>query len=152
MVKPDLTKPIEQQTAAVLRRMLAYGEARGEGPLGMLAVVWVAENRAKRAGSSVKDEILKPWQFSSFNADDPNRVKLVTALLRAPVSWAVADAVCTLLEQGHANPDPSCGATHYCTTALWGSDSPKWFGKAEIDAGRTRQLVVLGNHVFAKAT
>ena len=61
-----------------------YGEARGEGHRGMAAVASVVMNRfhdhTKRYGGTLKSVILKPWQFSCFNANDPNLDKLADGL------------------------------------------------------------------------
>ena len=57
-------------------KMLAlciYGEARGEGIEGMLAVGSVVCNRARQKQKTIKDICLEPKQFSCFNAGDPNR-------------------------------------------------------------------------------
>lgn len=52
-----------------------WGEARGEGREGMIAVAWVILNRASIGGwwgNSIETVCLKPWQFSCWNANDPN--------------------------------------------------------------------------------
>ena len=59
--------------------MLAFGEARGEPVECQIGVCHVAVNRAKRPGwwgKTLREVILKPYQFSSFNEDDPNFQKL----------------------------------------------------------------------------
>lgn len=57
-----------------------YGEARGEPIEGKVAVASVIVNRLKRNGwfgSTLKEVILKPKQFSCFNATDENRPLLM---------------------------------------------------------------------------
>jgi|HubBroStandDraft_2_1064218.scaffolds.fasta_scaffold90663_5 spore germination cell wall hydrolase CwlJ-like protein len=52
-----------------------YREARGEGFLGKRGVGCVVRNRVNAQtyfGHDYKSVILKPYQFSSFNASDPN--------------------------------------------------------------------------------
>ena len=49
-----------------------YGEARGEGIEGMLAVASVIMTRAKVSGQTIKQVCLQPKQFSCFNSNDPN--------------------------------------------------------------------------------
>ncbi len=57
-----------------------WGEARGEGDKGMEAICCVIMNRASKPrwwGRNINDVCLKPWQFSCWNANDPNRDKLL---------------------------------------------------------------------------
>jgi len=70
----------------VLARTL-YGEARGEPVAGKEAVASVVMNRVRRSqekssgywwGNDVITVCTKPWQFSCWNVDDPNRPKLLT--------------------------------------------------------------------------
>lgn len=154
--------PLEAQPEGILHRILLWGEARGEtddaGALesvAMLAVAFVPANRAARRKTSIRAEILRPWQFSCFNANDPNRAKLLDAPTIDPASWERADTVVDLFESGLVL-DPSRGATHYVVASLWNRDplnpaSIKWFEAPEIAARRTVELVRLGHHVFAGA-
>ena len=67
----------------VLARTI-YGEARGETVRGKEAVACVIMNRVRRGqerggywwGASVEKVCLKPWQFSCWNENDPNREKI----------------------------------------------------------------------------
>jgi N-acetylmuramoyl-L-alanine amidase len=61
-----------------LLKLCVWREARGEGPLGQRGVAHVILNRAGDPmwwGHDIKSVILKPYQFSSFNAGDPNADK-----------------------------------------------------------------------------
>ena len=65
----------------ILARTL-YGEARGEGQHGMEAVSSVIMNRVRNPrwwGKDVVSVCQKPWQFSCWNENDPNRAKLLAA-------------------------------------------------------------------------
>lgn len=147
---------IEGQPEDVLAALLAWGEARGESRLGRLAVVWTAKNRATRRNWPLRDVILQPWQFSSFNQNDPNREKMLDPIAFSSREswedcWDDAQAVIS-----GAEPDPTGGASHYCTLALWGNPTPpghsvKWFHQIEIEAGRTVETARIGHHVFARA-
>ena len=58
-----------------------YGEARGEPREGKIAVARVIHNRAtdpewRYGGPALAGVCLKPWQFSCWNADDPNRARI----------------------------------------------------------------------------
>lgn len=143
MIKPVPGLAIEQQPSSVLSRMLLYGEARNQPAIGALAVLSVVYNRASQSGKTVRDEILKPWQFSSFNQNDPNRALLLDAWKTDPVSWSRADAICELYEE-HATPDPTKGATHYYNPSVvqpaWGRGSSGW-----------TELAVIDDHVFGRA-
>ena len=129
------------------RELLArtiQAEAGGEGYDGMLAVGAVIGNRArsgKYGGTSFRDVILAPGQFSAWNgvtgyaggkgALNMDRITPSEHALR------VADQI---LAGGYN--DPTGGATHYYNPA---AATPKW-GK---DAGGNWQQI--GNHIFGFA-
>lgn len=84
----------------------AWGEARGCGEDGMQRVLNVVMNRATNPrwwGHDPAEVCLKPWQFSCWNADDPNRPKLEAVtdadpqfrialdLARAAAAWNLPD-------------------------------------------------------------
>lgn len=156
MIVPGLM--IEQQPESAVLRMLLFGEARGEQDAGgtleamsMLAIAWVVMNRARRKKQDPKAVILAPWQFSCFNANDPNRAKLLDAEKRDPISWERADSVADLFESG-LTTDPTHGATHYVTSNLWDrpdSTVPQWYEQSVIASGITKKTVVIGHHTFA---
>jgi len=139
MIRPAPGIPIEQQPLPVLRRLLLWGETRGESNVGKLAVLCVVANRVAKGGQW-KAVILKPKAFSCFNPDDHNREKLLNAHNLEPNSWASVDAVCELWENG-AIVDVTQGADHYYSfnivTPKWGRGHPDW-----------QETVVIGNHVF----
>lgn len=57
-----------------------WGEARSEGNVGMTAVACVIMNRAKKPawwGVGARSVCLKPYQFSCWNKNDPNRIKML---------------------------------------------------------------------------
>ena len=103
-----------------------YGEARGESPVGKLAVAHVVLNRAARPGwwgKDVRSVVLKPQQFSCFNSSDPNYSKLKQQVQNwsyDPACFCVAQLALLGL-----TIDPTGGATHYCTVncnATWRSE------------------------------
>jgi N-acetylmuramoyl-L-alanine amidase len=134
---------IEEQPEPIVVRMCLWAEARGEGPEGMLAVWWVIRNRSVTRVRSMKEEVLRPKQFSSFNPDDPNRAKLLTAYLDDRAGWSTADAVATLAEKGRTL-DPTTGATSYYNPSIcqpaWGRGHPGW-----------HEHTTIGNHTFGVA-
>ena len=117
-----------------------WGEARGEGKRGMQAVGNVVLNRVKKAGwfgASVKDVVLKPYQFSCWNKADPNRAKLdnlTFAELKSSGAYEVAEN----LINGKL-PDITGGATHYHAKNV----TPYW-------AKSMTKTTEIGNHVFYK--
>lgn len=117
-----------------------WGEARGEGRKGMEAVAAVILNRVAKPcwwGRTIETVCTKPWQFSCWNANDPNLAKLLSVTERDP-QFKVALEIATLAEAGEL-PDPTNGATHYHTKAV----SPKW-------AEGKQPCAVIGNHLFYK--
>jgi N-acetylmuramoyl-L-alanine amidase len=115
-----------------------WGEARGEGREGMMAVASVILNRAAKPGwwgRSVAEVCLRPRQFSCWLADDPNRAKLEKVDER--------DAQFRLAQQiaeqalGGGLPDYTFGATHYHAVDI----APAWA------KGHT-PCVVIGRHAF----
>lgn len=135
----------------------AWGEARGEGLVGMLAVCHVIHNRmesGRSLWSSPAKVCLQPWQFSCWNINDPNSAKLHDPQKWEPNGWLRAQ-VASALVRDKISEDITGGATHYCTKNLWLAardvNHPKWHDMAEIASGRTVKTFEWGHHVFAKA-
>lgn len=85
MSETSQTNEAEMTEIEILARTI-YGEARGEKIKGKEAVASVIMNRVKKArarggmywwGSTIKKVCLKPWQFSCWNKNDPNRLKIL---------------------------------------------------------------------------
>ena len=138
-----------EYTRKQLLAMTIWGEARGEmknSPLGGILVGQVIINRWKKPcwwGRSLKGVILKPWQFSCWNDNDPNKEKM----------YAVMDNMaaggddklmrqCMHIAQGLIlgyYMDYSGGANHYFSMNM--SRPPKW------SRGKT-PVRIEGNHAF----
>jgi len=75
------TLDFSKDTNEVLLARMLFGEARNCSDLEKVAIAYTAINRAsdgkKWNGETIKESILKPWQYSCFNKDDPNREKLM---------------------------------------------------------------------------
>ena len=104
-----------------------WREARGEVLRYRLAVRGIAHvilNRVadKHWPATVEGVILQPWQFSSFNAKDPNAVKY-------PSDGSVIWDACLEIA---ANPgdDPTGGANHY--ESCMPVTMPAWADPAKI--------------------
>jgi spore germination cell wall hydrolase CwlJ-like protein len=124
-----------------------YMEASGEPFEGKLAVAWVVVNRDKYSPDpGVADVVLKPWQFSAWNTDNPQRAALQRVMTSGAQVWvdsmkAAAAALFGLL------PDPTRGANFYLnpvlTRKIRGGTLPDWY-----DAGKV--TVTIGHHEFLK--
>jgi spore germination cell wall hydrolase CwlJ-like protein len=126
-----------------------YGEARGELYPGKIAVGCVIANRARLAASymarkgrphplygngTLASACQAPWQFSCWNAGDPNRAKLLVVRLTDPVM-----AICVKAARSAAlGPDITKGSTHYYAA---GSEPPGWA------VGKT-PAISIGHHLF----
>jgi spore germination cell wall hydrolase CwlJ-like protein len=123
-----------------------WGEARGEGSLGMQAVANVVMNRVAFAqarggywwGDDVTEVCLKPWQFSVWNPGDPNRELLERVTADDSPIFVEAVRLATYAVDGQLD-DVTGGATHYHTPAV----SPNW-----ISAPGAIRLASIGNHNF----
>lgn len=135
----DLTDSVQ-----ILARTL-WGEARGEAVRGQEAVAAVILNRVAVArrrggwwwGSDVAAVCRKPWQFSCWNAKDPNRAKLL-AVTEADPAFAACLRIARRAMAGTI-ADPTGGATHYHTL----DTHPAWA------TGRV-PCAQIGNHLFYK--
>ncbi len=124
-----------------------YGEARGEGRLGMRAVAHTIMNRMmdSRWPDTIKEVCRQPLQFSCWNeGGDGSQLQRLEALTFAGLSnagvWGVASDVALLIDQG----DPTNQANHYLTESLmWADGAPSWANPRGITA-------VIGRHVFLR--
>jgi len=141
-----LADPLDHPDPADILARTLWGEARGESKAGREAVAAVVLNRVEVAtrhggrfwwGNDVVSVCLKPWQFSCWNVNDPNRAKLqavdeknrVFAQCRRIADAALAGELA----------DPTEGATHYHVEGL----SPPW------SLGR-QPVTQIGGHLFYK--
>ncbi|MBO1326841.1 cell wall hydrolase [Acetobacter sp. TBRC 12305] len=112
-----LTLPLTDPTQAAART--AWGEARGEGARGMLAVLGVIGNRAARPawwGHDIAGVCMARWQFSCWNPSDPNRAQALTVTDSDP-QFKKAQQMAALLVSG-ALPDITNGADSYYDTRM----------------------------------
>jgi cell wall hydrolase len=120
----------------------AVGEARGEGPEGMQAVMWTTVNRftAKRwfSGQTIAGTILRFEQYSCWMQNDVNYGLITNMTPALPVLSSALGWAADIL-QGSL-PDPTLGSTHYANLALC---NPVWVKGAT-------QTVVIGQHTFFK--
>lgn len=142
-----------------------WGEARGEGSIGMQAVAFVVLNRLNVSkqkgkfwwGNSIIEICRKPYQFSCWNRDDPNCRKLLNIddrdrTFKKAIEVArhfschpgeSRDRVDTNAIPAFAgmtqtlNSDPTHGATHYHAIGIY----PFWSRDQTPTA-------TIGRHIF----
>lgn len=147
--------PIEQallshlDDAAIIALTL-YGEARGEGPAGRIAVANVLRNRLlcnrTAFGLTLRDVCLRPKQFSCWNPSDPNFALLLDTakLLTDGATVGPVLRECRWIADGLLSGsfvDNTHGASHYLRTELiqttaWSRDQ--------------RVLAIIGAHSFLR--
>ncbi len=132
----------QQEDIDILARTI-YGEARGEPVRGKEAVAAVILNRVRRArrrtsywwGSDIQSVCLKPWQFSCWNDEDPNKEKLLKVTSGNSV-FKTCQRVARRAVRGGLK-DPTDGATHYHVRGI----EPPWARGRETCAQ-------IGAHLF----
>lgn len=137
MIRKELTD--ENREIDLMARTI-YGEARGEGGTGMQAVANVIMNRVnagKWYGRTVEDVVLKPYQFSCWNENDPNR-KVIRDITTSNSVFANAKNISKQAYLGLL-PDITGGATNYHAAGI----RPAW-------AASMTKTAVIGNHIFYK--
>jgi N-acetylmuramoyl-L-alanine amidase len=120
-----------------------WGEARGEGEEGMIAVANVIRNRAESNGVSPKDVVLKPKQFSVWNNTDVDSElsRIKNLYKKNPNSidskmWDLAKKI-TLNYVKNEGSDITKGSEFYHTKSI----KPSWASKLEY-------TTTIGNHKF----
>ena len=141
-------KPSKSDENDILARTI-YGEARGEydhvegGISALIGVGNVVMNRVKAQkshyGKSIQEVCQKPFQFSCWNASDPNRSLLMRERISDPV-FALCFEVATkvALEEW---PDLTKGSDHYHAFSIL----PHW-------ARGQKPKVRLAGHIFYRLT
>jgi spore germination cell wall hydrolase CwlJ-like protein len=123
-----------------------WGESRGEGETGMIAVACVVLNRVRESqeiggihwwGRDIVSVCRARAQFSCWNPGDPNRAKLLAVDLSDP-EFRLARKVAEDAVAGDLD-DPTFGATSYKLASLpW----PYSWGHFRTP------LVTIGKHAF----
>ena len=132
-----------------LMALTIYGEARGEGREGMIAVGSVILERVDHRGwdgDTIKSVCLMPWQFSCFLPEDPNFHSLKLTANNFAAQFRQSDilrkcfAVASDLIDGTLARTPEIAkhnATQYCTAAV----NPNWKTKMKL-------VATVGHHEF----
>lgn len=104
-----------------------WREARGEIVAAKMAQAWSVRNRVLRPswwGTDYCSVILKPLQYSSFNASDPNAIKFPQP---GDTAWQASLMAAESAYMGVGN-DPAQGCTNYFDKSLDGN-LPDWAKK-----------------------
>jgi len=119
-----------------LLALCIWREARGETHAGKFAVGCSIRNRVQHPrwwGRDYRSVILDPWQYSSFNANDPNANKYPQ-----PGDAAYDDAEACAQSVVNGDPDTTAGAVSYYDKSL-DAHPPQWASspqfKHSIDIG-----------------
>jgi spore germination cell wall hydrolase CwlJ-like protein len=120
-------QPYGELSDLSLMALCCYREARGETIFGKRAVCHVIKNRASQPGwwgHDIQSVVLKPWQFSSFNPNDPNST--VWPADDSP-SWTDSLSAASAVLIGE-DQDSTDGATFYHDLSMgwpkaWGKES-----------------------------
>lgn len=120
-------RPYEEIPDPSLIALCVWREARGEQRLAKRGVAHVIANRVKHPGwwgHDWKSVILKPWQFSSFNSDDPNSDKWPSD---DDPSWTDSLSVASGVYLG-MDDDVTEGSCYYHDTSMgwpkaWGNEA-----------------------------
>lgn len=108
-----------------------YHEARGEPKEGQVAVAHVVLNRVEKDAKSVKDVVLRPWQFSWANNGARPPITDYAAFCECVKSVAACFAERLEGKTFH-------GADHYFADYI---TVPKW-------AARMKRVATIGRHIF----
>jgi len=136
---------LEQVYEVFLLALVIWREARGESLPAKLGVAWVVRNRVQRPGWWGKDWIscvLKPFQFSSFNATDPNAVRWPSPL---DTSWEASLQIAADVYAGRGQ-DPTSGAVYYFDRSL-DNNPPAW----AIDGSNAHTADIGNLHFYRRA-
>ena len=141
-INPEPEPPNYDRDRLALARTM-WGEARGEGPDGMMLVKNTIENRKNSGGKynwpETSYEVAhQPKQFSVWNEGDPNRSKMLSLDENStdPQFTQALDLVDQPLPE---RLEKFKDADHYHTTRV----KPSWSKSPNI-----RKLGTHGNHIF----
>lgn len=127
---------IDNEGRDYLIRTLVF-EASGETEVGKAAVAHVILNRARlgRWGGTIKEVVMRPWQFEPWMTRRGEMQRMAPHEARYRDAARIADAV--LLGE---TPDPTAGATHFLNPVIVrerrGGSLPNWARREGLPIGR----------------
>lgn len=138
-----------KDTDEILLARMIFGEARNCSNTEKVAVAYTAINRVndhkKWNGETLREVILKSWQYSCFNKDDTNRKKLMNPEQYDSQSWKLCLNVAEEVLSKKVK-DPTSGATHYFNPNIV-SSYPDWASKL-TKVGKIQTENGLSEHEF----
>jgi spore germination cell wall hydrolase CwlJ-like protein len=103
-----------------------WGEARGSGEEAMRAVGHVIDNRRRAGGRYVTDTVSEAYQFSCWNAGDPNlrAMQSIDDLSHSGEAWRMWQSARRIADEilSGRSQDPTGGALFYHATYV----APRW--------------------------
>lgn len=143
-VPPDfIAGELTQADRVVLIRTVA-GEARGERDPFRTAVVHVVRNRVIARGSNAATECLRPWQFSCWNLNDPNR----QVIERMRPGEKLYEELAVLVARAWREPDTTKGSRHYYCPRGMPIDPGTGARKVPVWAIGRKPAVIIGPGYF----
>lgn len=124
--------------------LCAWREARGQGPMGMRAVMWVIKNRVGAPGfaSTMHDVIYGKNQFTSMSVPSDSQFHLEPS----GASWDEAQTLAAQVIEGLLL-DPTFGARYYAN--LRSMDQEGWFQRNIVAHPEVhRHTTAIGQHDF----
>lgn len=108
----------------VVGALCAWRENRGGGVQGMQSVLNVLINRAAHRKTSVYEEAVRKWQFSSMTAPgDANLILYPTAI---DPQWAEALALASQASQGLLSDITGGATSYYAPAGMPDGKAPSW--------------------------
>ena len=135
---------MRQLVEMIIAALTVAMEAGGEPRKGKLGVAYTLNTRVK-AGRSMTDVILDPWDFSCWNTDSPTRMNLDKI---DDDLWAECLS-CVLAATHGLEPDPTNGAYFYMNKAVVMATTGKLPGWWDSDAVADSEITI-GNHSFRR--
>lgn len=138
------TNDFSKDSDEVLLARMIFGEARNCSDTEKAAVAYTVMNRTKDGkkwnGTSLREVILCPWQYSCFNKNDPNSDKLKDPERYDQKAFENCLQIARQVISGETK-DPTNGATHYFNP---NSANPSWakelrnIGRIKTEQGASR--------------